>query len=64
MNLDKYLKKNKLSVQKFAYEADIAATTVYKILKGIKITKHIARVIEEYTDGEVLASELMKDDGY
>ncbi len=64
MNLDQYLRKHKITYTDFAEKIGYGRTYINEIGIGTKNpSKRLAKLIEQATNGEVTAEELLKDKG-
>jgi len=60
MDLREYLFKKRMSVSDFAKKINFARTYISGIISGAnKPSKKLAKIIEEATNGEVTAEELL-----
>lgn len=60
MNLRDYLYYNKISVKDFSKNLDYSRTHISAIIHGrLKPTKRLAKAIEQATNGEVKAEDLI-----
>jgi len=60
MNLDEYLRTNKINKTAFAKKIGIKRQSLYRIMKTKICSEFLAGKIEKGTDGEVKASKLYK----
>ena len=61
MNLKEYLIANRTSVYQLASLTGVSPTTFARLLKGKKVSMRVAIKIEDGTNGDIKAQEIMKD---
>lgn len=60
MELKKWLMKNRLTVNQFSRKCGLTKQTIHNYLKGNPAKEYAAFKVEEATDGEVSAKELIE----
>jgi predicted transcriptional regulator len=59
MNLKKYLLEACLTPVEFAAKCDVCPVTIYKMLKGKRVTVPVARKVIEASGGKVTSEEIL-----
>ncbi len=59
MKLKEYLLKMRMEPHEFAYKTGISISSIYRYLRGHKMHRSKARIIEEKTEKKVTVEELL-----
>jgi len=59
MNLKEFIEKNRIEPVEFAFKCGISVSSIYRYIKGSKMHRRTAKIIEEFTQKQVTFEELM-----